>query len=157
MQNHNTRRLLSNYFFLDGNNYFHPSQHRFRIAFSCETQLTIFFMTCVLTWSSMCESVQSILDLEKAFDKVPNYRLQLKVQLLNLDPNVLMWIREFLYIRTQMVSVNNNLSSPLPVTSGMLQVSALGFLLFSYILMIHFNVSPLIYAYLRTTVSPHYL
>ena len=65
------------------------------------------------------------LDFSKAFDKVPHNRLLHKLDYYDLE-----WIKQFLVGRTQQVVIENKLSDLTPVTSGVLQGSVLGPLLF---------------------------
>ena len=70
-----------------------------------------------------------IVDFSKAFDLVLHGRLLTKIANSSTDPRVLVWIREFLSGRMQRVTVEGQLSE-VRVTSGVLQGSVLGPLLF---------------------------
>jgi len=69
-------------------------------------------------------------DLEKAFDKVPHNGLLLKLQLYNVNFNIVAWIQAFLTNRKHRVKLNNTFSSRCAVLSGIPQGSILGPLLF---------------------------
>ena len=69
------------------------------------------------------------MDLEKAFDKVPHYRLLQKLQSFNVNNNVTEWMRSF-KARTLPVKINNTFSSWLAVLRCILQRSIFGPLLF---------------------------
>jgi len=71
-----------------------------------------------------------IVDFSKAFDLVPHGRLLTKIANSGLDSRVVVWIREFLLGRTQIVRVGGQLSAEVRVTSDLPQGSLLGPLLF---------------------------
>ena len=71
-----------------------------------------------------------ILDLSKAFDKVPHTRLVLKLDYCGIRGNVLAWLQSFLTNRTQQVVIDGYYSSSNAVISGVPQDSVLGPTLF---------------------------
>ena len=70
------------------------------------------------------------LDFSKAFDSVSHTQLLMKLRSAGIIGGVWSWLRSYLSGRSQCVLVNNCLSQPLPVKSGVPQGSILGLLLF---------------------------
>ena len=77
-----------------------------------------------------------LLDLTKAFDRVPHLHLCNKLSYYGINDNTLKWIKNFLHGRTQQVVVEGYHSSSINVTSGVPQGTVLARLLFFVILMI---------------------
>jgi hypothetical protein len=71
-----------------------------------------------------------IIDFSKAFDIVPPDRLLTKLAASGVESRVVIWVREFLVIRTQRARVGGQLSKEVRVTSRVPQGSVLGPLLF---------------------------
>ncbi|CAI2737970.1 unnamed protein product, partial [Dicrocoelium dendriticum] len=103
-----------------------PAQHGFRRARSCITNLLI----ARETWAEAIDTRKRVdvifIDFSKAFDKVPHVRLLHKLQGIGITGNLLSWIADFLRGRTMRVQVNQTLSAPVPMTSGIPQGSVLG-------------------------------
>ena len=71
-----------------------------------------------------------LLDFSKAFDKVSHQRLLLKLRHYGIRGNLLDWIEDFLFERTQRVLVEGQHSSSAKVTSEVPQGTVVGHLLF---------------------------
>ena len=71
-----------------------------------------------------------LFDLSEAFDKVAHKKLLLKLHFYGLRGNILNWIKDFLDNRTQSVILNGTNSDNIAVSSGVLQGSVLGPILF---------------------------
>ena len=71
-----------------------------------------------------------IMDFAKAFDKVPHRRLLHKLDYDGIRGSTHKWINSWLSGRTQQVVLDGQASDPVPVLSGVPQVSVLGLILF---------------------------
>jgi len=114
----------------DKNCWLYESQHGFRPAYSCESQLLTVCQDIADSMDNGDRIDASVIYFSKAFDLVPHDRLLTKIAKSGVDPRVVAWVRGVLLGRTQRVGVGGQLSEEVRVTSGVKQGSVLGPLLF---------------------------
>ena len=121
-------RLVCNQllYFLKTNNILVEDQHGFRTGRSCETQL----LECVNNWSEALDKKNKVdiiyLDISRAFDMVSHSKLLYKLRNIDINGNILSWLKSFLTGRKQRVRINNELSDWCDVTSGVPQGTIIG-------------------------------
>ncbi|MBM6549286.1 RNA-directed DNA polymerase [Streptococcus dysgalactiae subsp. equisimilis] len=116
--------------FLLCNNLLDKRQHGFLKSRSCVT-CQFDFMNLITTIADSGKAFIVIyLDMTKAFDRVPHTRLLSKLCSYGISEPLHSWISSYLSMRTQVVCIDGHLSQPKPVSSGVVQGSVLGPLLF---------------------------
>ena len=122
-----TQRILS---YLMKFNLLSSQQHGFLPSRSTTTQL----LSCLSDWTLAKAKKEPCyviyLDFKKAFDSVDHSKLLHKLSSYGIEGQVKGWIGSYLGNRQQRVSVEDKLSAPAPVTSGILQGSCIGPVLF---------------------------
>ena len=108
-------------------------QSGFRLHHSTQTAVTYFRRSRNIRRSTDAGKPTGALfiDLKKAFDTVPYDDLICKLKRFGLEENSLAWLTSYLTNRTQAVCAEDELSSPMPVLSGVPQSSILGPVLFT--------------------------
>ena len=111
--------------------YYSSSISHYQFGF-CKNKSTL--QQLLLFFNSLCTEKKQTdciyLDFSKAFDSVPHGELLMKLWSVGITDKLWSWFRSYLFNRSQVVSINNQLSDPLPVKSGIPQGSILGPLLF---------------------------
>ncbi len=104
--------------------------HGFRSGFSCETQLLVTLHDLAKNFDQSIQTDVAILDLSKAFDKVPHSKLLYKLQQYGITGNTYTWLKSFLTKRHMRVVIEGECSKKVTVDSGVPQGTVLGPLLF---------------------------
>ena len=76
-------------------------------------------------------SIRDIPVVKPLFDCISHHKLLLKLSSYGIRNNLLLWIKSFLTNRSQVVRINSTYSSACSVTSGVIQGSVIGSLLFN--------------------------
>ena len=111
---------------LSENNILSPQQFGSRPKLSTSTALAFFTDNILDNADSGLVTASVFLDFSKAFDTVDHAILLRKLKSVGLDDNSLSSFHSYLTSRRQITSINDTLSSSLPVTVGVPQGSILG-------------------------------
>ena len=104
---------------LDRYGILNDSQHGFRRARSCDTQLIALIddQTKEMQGEGQTDVI-FVMDVSKAFDKVPHNGLLYKLFKCGIDDITLQWLKSFLEKRRQSVVLEGEHLHSVPVTSG---------------------------------------
>ncbi|MBM6549288.1 RNA-directed DNA polymerase [Streptococcus dysgalactiae subsp. equisimilis] len=116
--------------FLLSQNLIDSRQHGFLKSRSCVTCQFDFLNLITSTADTGKAFIVIFLDMTKAFDRVPHSRLLNKLRSYGILDPLHSWLSSYLSMRSQVVCIDDTLSQPKPVTSGVIQGSVLGPLLF---------------------------
>ena len=116
--------------YMDKHGLFNESNHGFREARSCLSQLLQHYDDILNLLEKGMNVDVVYLDFAKAFDKVDHNIVLQKIHNLGIGGNLYSWIESFLTNRYQTVVVEGSSSMPVEVKSGVPQGSVLGPLIF---------------------------
>ena len=128
---------------LEKNNYFDPRQFAYRTHHSCEGALLTVLDTAFTAMDEKKITLVVLLDLSAAFDSVDHSILSNRLKSCGVVDAAHHWIMDYISDRSQVVSINNKLSSSLSITCGVPQGTVLGPILFIvYLVGIHEAIAP---------------
>ena len=116
--------------YLTENKILTSNQLGFRPKLSTSTALALFTDNILENANNGLITASVFVDFSKAFDTVNHAILLCKLKSVGFDDNSLNWFESYLSSRQQATSIENTLSSSLPVSVGIPQGSILGPLLF---------------------------
>lgn len=116
--------------FLTTNKLIHPNQFGFRPKHSSTDQLVFLFQKWLTDLEKHKSTIVGFLDLSSAFDSVPHAGILHKLPSHGIRGQLFGWISNYLYNRTQVVSVDGFDSDCMPIKSGVPQGSSLAPTLF---------------------------
>ena len=117
--------------FLQDHNLITKHQHGFISRHSTSSNL----LECINDWTISISNKKSVtvayIDYKSAFDCISHPKPLLKLSSYGITGNLYFWIKSFLTSRTQIVKINSSNSLSCPVTSGVVQGSVIGPMLFN--------------------------
>jgi hypothetical protein len=116
--------------YIEKNQLIGSSQHGFLSKRSCMTCHVDFLNKVTSATDSGDAIIIILLDMQKAFDRVPHSHMLAKLQSIGICNPLLSWFSSFLKDRKQTVCIEDSYSTPRVITSGVVQGSVLGPLLF---------------------------
>lgn len=112
------------------NNHISDRQYGFlskRSVASCQ----VHFLSLIKEAQNMGKCIVVLyLDIKKAFDQVPHHNMLCKLKNAGISGPLLQWFLSYFEDRLQVTSIDGYLSTPLKITSGVIQGSVLGPVLF---------------------------
>ena len=116
--------------YLSDNTLISSAQHAFISKHSTASNM----IESTREWSVAISNKQTVdvvyIDFQRAFDSVVHSKLLIKLGTFGISGKLLNWVSAFIHNRTQRVSMGNCLSDVISVTSGIVQGSVLGPILF---------------------------
>ena len=124
--------ILSNHliYFIRDNNLINDNQYCFLSGKSTDLQLLECYRDIFKAKDNYKSSDIIYIDMAKAFDKVSHKLLFHKLFNIGIQGYVLKWIKSYLFNRIQSVNIDNNMSKPQKVISGVPRGSVLGPIIF---------------------------
>jgi hypothetical protein len=102
----------------DKNDWFYEGKHGFRAGYSCEIKVITVCQDIGETLEEANGIVSNITEFTKTSELVPHERLLMELAVSGRDSIVVVWVREFLAVRTKRIRGRGQLSKEVKITSG---------------------------------------